>query len=112
MTAADESASDIQTITLSMPYRLGTVNCYLLKTRDGFALVDTGSSNRRTELECELARAGCQLGDLKLIALTHGDFDHTGNAAYLREVRRQDRHASRRYRDGRVWRHVLESIFW
>jgi hydroxyacylglutathione hydrolase len=26
----------------------------------------------------------CQPGDLKLILLTHGDFDHTGNAAYLR----------------------------
>ena len=28
--------------------------------------------------------AGCKLGSLKLIVLTHGDFDHTGNAAYLR----------------------------
>jgi len=29
--------------------------------------------------------AGCQPGNLKLIVLTHGDFDHTGNAAYLRQ---------------------------
>jgi hydroxyacylglutathione hydrolase len=28
--------------------------------------------------------AGCMPGSLKLIVLTHGDFDHTGNAAYLR----------------------------
>ena len=37
----------------------------------------------RDELEGVLARAGCQPGDLELIVITHGDFDHTGNAAYL-----------------------------
>jgi glyoxylase-like metal-dependent hydrolase (beta-lactamase superfamily II) len=75
----------IKSITLTMPYRLGTVNCYLVKTAGGFVLVDTGTSNRRTELESELSRIGCEPGDLTLIVLTHGDFDHTGNVAYLRE---------------------------
>lgn len=32
-----------------------------------------------------LQAAGCQPGDLRLVLLTHGDFDHTGNGAYLRE---------------------------
>jgi hydroxyacylglutathione hydrolase len=68
---------------LSLPYRLGSVNCYLVKTGAGYVLVDTGSSNQRTVLEKELDRAGCQPGNLNLILLTHGDFDHTGNAAYL-----------------------------
>jgi len=76
---------DVKTITLAMPYRLGTVNCYLVDTGGGLILVDTGSSNRRAELESELAAAGCQPGDLRLVVLTHGDFDHTGNAAYLRD---------------------------
>ncbi|RLI67201.1 hypothetical protein DRO91_10540, partial [Candidatus Heimdallarchaeota archaeon] len=31
-------------------------------------------------LERELEKAGCKPGDLKLVVLTHGDFDHTGNA--------------------------------
>ena len=75
---------EIKIITLSLPYRLGTVNCYLVKTVGGFVLIDTGSSNRRSELESELASAGCKSGDLKLIVLTHGDFDHTGNAVYFR----------------------------
>ena len=75
----------VKTITLSMPLRMGTVNCFLVRSAAGFVLVDTGTSNRRTELETQLARAGCQSGDLKLIVLTHGDFDHTGNAAYLRD---------------------------
>ena len=28
--------------------------------------------------------AGCQPGNLKLLVITHGDFDHIGNAAFLR----------------------------
>jgi hydroxyacylglutathione hydrolase len=75
----------ITTIALPLPYRLGTVNCYLVATATGFVLIDTGASNKRTELENELDRAGCQPGNLDLIVLTHGDFDHIGNAAYLRE---------------------------
>jgi glyoxylase-like metal-dependent hydrolase (beta-lactamase superfamily II) len=47
-------------------------------------LIDTGGSNARGLLEGELERAGCRPGGLKLIVLTHGDFDHIGNAAYLR----------------------------
>jgi hydroxyacylglutathione hydrolase len=76
---------NVKTITLSLPFKLGSVNCYLVAATGGFVLIDTGSSNRRAELERELTSAGCQPGDLKLIVLTHGDFDHTGNAAYLRE---------------------------
>ena len=78
-------SQQITTITLALPFGMGTVNCYLVQTGSGFVLIDTGTSNKRGELEEALTRAGCQPGDLKLIILTHGDFDHTGNAAYLRE---------------------------
>jgi glyoxylase-like metal-dependent hydrolase (beta-lactamase superfamily II) len=60
------------------------VNCYVVETGTGFVLIDTGASNRRKDVERELENAGCKPGGLKLIILTHGDFDHTGNAAYLR----------------------------
>ncbi len=76
---------EIKTITLTLPYGLGRVNCYLVKTEAGYILIDTGSSNQRAAIEQELQSAGCRPGDLKLIVLTHGDFDHTGNAAYLRQ---------------------------
>ena len=76
-------APEIKTICLALPLRLGTVNCYLAKTTSGYVLIDTGPSNRRADLEAKLARAGCTPGTLDLILLTHGDFDHTGNAAYL-----------------------------
>jgi hydroxyacylglutathione hydrolase len=61
------------------------VNCYLLKGITGCALVDIGFSNKRDFLEKRLKDSGCLPGDLKLIILTHGDMDHVGNAAYLRE---------------------------
>ena len=79
------SMRKIVTINLSLPYRLGTVNCYLIETDTGYILIDTGCSNKRAELEKELESAGCKPGNLKLIVLTHGDFDHTSNATYLRE---------------------------
>ncbi|NHJ01819.1 MAG: MBL fold metallo-hydrolase [Candidatus Heimdallarchaeota archaeon] len=61
------------------------VNCYLIKTNEDYILVDSGYSNQRINIENALESADVQLGNLKLILLTHGDFDHSGNCAYLRE---------------------------
>jgi glyoxylase-like metal-dependent hydrolase (beta-lactamase superfamily II) len=77
---------EIQTISLLLPFRMGRVNCYLIQTGDGYILIDTGGSNNRKDLVRELESAGCKPGLLKFIVLTHGDFDHTGNAAFLRSV--------------------------
>jgi hydroxyacylglutathione hydrolase len=79
---------EIKTIELTIKLgfiKSSAVNCYLVNTGDGFILIDTGISNKRADLEKELESAGCKPGNLKLIVLTHGDFDHTGNAAYLRK---------------------------
>jgi hydroxyacylglutathione hydrolase len=62
----------------------GGVNCYLITTDGGFVLIDTGYAKHRADVEKELENAGCTPEKLKLILLTHGDFDHSGNAAYLR----------------------------
>ncbi len=70
---------DVKTINLR------GVNCFLLKSGEGFILIDTGLPARRAELERELESAGCRPGDLRLVILTHGDYDHAGNGAYLRE---------------------------
>jgi len=64
---------------------LGFVNCYLVKLKGDFILVDTGFPPLRATLEKKLEEAGCVPGRLKLIVITHGDIDHTGNAAYLRD---------------------------
>lgn len=63
----------------------GGVNCYLVTLDKGFVLIDTGFSKNREDIEKELECAGCKSGTLKLIVLTHGDFDHSGNCAYFRE---------------------------
>lgn len=61
----------------------GRVNCYLIRVEDGFVLIDTGYAKHRGIIDAALAEAGCE--DLKLIVLTHGDFDHVGNCAYLKK---------------------------
>jgi hydroxyacylglutathione hydrolase len=71
---------------LTTPFVLNvSVNCYLVRTGDGFILIDTGRTSKRGAIEKQLESAGCQPGNLTLIVLTHGDFDHSGNAAYLRK---------------------------
>jgi glyoxylase-like metal-dependent hydrolase (beta-lactamase superfamily II) len=75
---------NIRVINQAMPLGMGSVNCYLLQSGENYFLIDSGLSSQRDELEKTLEQAGCKLGDLKLVILTHGDFDHTGNAAYLR----------------------------
>jgi glyoxylase-like metal-dependent hydrolase (beta-lactamase superfamily II) len=77
--------AEVNSINLSLPFKLGSVNCYLIKTHDDYILIDTGGSNKRADLEKELVSAGCKRGHLILIVITHGDFDHIGNAAYLRQ---------------------------
>ncbi len=67
------------------PINVGGVNCFLIKIDTGFVLVDTGVLDNPTRLEEGLQNAGCKPGNLDLIILTHGDFDHSGNAAYIRE---------------------------
>lgn len=77
---------DNKTINLTLPFRMGSVNCYLIQTDAGFVLIDTGGTNSRKQLVCELENASYKPGLLKLIILTHRDFDYTGNAAYLRKA--------------------------
>jgi hydroxyacylglutathione hydrolase len=62
-----------------------SVNCYLIRCGDGYVLIDSALRRQRKTVEQALESAGCQPGNLKLIVLTHGDFDHCGNAAHLRQ---------------------------
>ena len=61
------------------------VNAFLVKVNEGFILIDTGLSLHWEKLDGELVSAGCLPDKLKLIILTHGDFDHTGNCVKLQE---------------------------
>jgi hydroxyacylglutathione hydrolase len=61
-------------------------NCYLLRAEPGFVMVDSGLPNRRADIDHAIDEAGCRPRDLRLIVLTHGDYDHAGNAAHLRAI--------------------------
>jgi hypothetical protein len=49
----------MKTTTLSLPYRLGNVSCFLMETGAGFALIDPEGSQRRADLVGELERTYC-----------------------------------------------------
>ncbi len=70
---------------LTLGSRLIRVNCYAITTEAGIVLVDTGMRKQRAELERRLCGSGCEPGSIRLILVTHGDFDHIGSAAYLRK---------------------------
>ncbi len=62
---------------------LGFVNAFLLHSADGCILIDTGVPRQWPQLENDLVQAGCLPERLKLVIVTHGDFDHAGNCAEL-----------------------------
>jgi hydroxyacylglutathione hydrolase len=74
----------ITPIRLPLPLNFSHVNSYLVRTDNGLFLVDTGLRNSRHQLEVALEHLCGHPGDIRLILLTHGDFDHSGNAVYLR----------------------------
>jgi len=76
----------INTISLPIFLGMGKVNCYLVHTESGDFLIDTGGANARKALLRGLVKAGYTPGSFKFVILTHGDFDHSGNAAYLRKA--------------------------
>ena len=62
-------------------------NCYHIDVEGGCVLIDTSFPDKQEKLDAALADAGCgSAGDLRLIVLTHGDFDHAGNCAHLRRT--------------------------
>lgn len=63
----------------------GDFSCYLVAIKDGFILVDTGTPPTRPALEKGLAESGCVPGKLKLVLLTNGLMDSTGNGGWVRE---------------------------
>ena len=63
---------------------LGFVNAFLLKVKNGYILIDAGLPDHWEKLETELISAGCLPDRLRLVIITHGDWDHAGNARRLR----------------------------
>lgn len=61
------------------------VNVFLIKTADGYILIDSGFSIQRDMLEKALLEEGALPDKIKLVVITHGDLDHIGNCKLLQE---------------------------
>ncbi len=88
MAIAEAVASDIYRIVSPLPFPPHTVNLYVLRHREGFALVDFGLNSREAwgVLERGLEELGIAPGDLTHLLLTHVHPDHIGAAGRLKEA--------------------------
>ena len=85
---AAELAPGLWRLVLPIPgHTLGSVNLYLIRDADGFALVDSGMDipSCRQALEAHLQTIGLPLAGLHTIVATHGHPDHAGLGPVLRQ---------------------------
>ena len=82
-----EVADGILWARVPLPYRLNHVNCWLIRERDGWTLIDTGTANQDARTIWETLLKGVLSGApiVRLIA-THGHTDHVGLAGWLSEI--------------------------
>ena len=65
--------------------RLGFDQCYVVRG-DGVIVIDAGQPGKAADFASELAGAGIDAKDVRLIVLTHGHWDHIGSAMEIREL--------------------------
>jgi glyoxylase-like metal-dependent hydrolase (beta-lactamase superfamily II) len=90
-------------LVFDMPwFFLKSVNAYLIRDHDGYALVDCGMDNEEcwTQLNQQLGALNLPLTAIHTIVATHGHPDHTGMANKLRE-----------HGEKQVWLHRSEEAF-
>ena len=68
-----------------IPFRSGINTCYIVKDR-GAVLIDAATPGQGQSLSKLLAHSGIRTEEIKLIILTHGDFDHCGSAKEIQEL--------------------------
>ena len=75
---------DIVQVRLPLPYKLNSVNCYLLRGADGWTMVDTGlnTAAARAQWHKAMTSLGLQPSDIRQIVLTHLHPDHFGMAGW------------------------------
>ncbi|MBI9106648.1 MAG: MBL fold metallo-hydrolase [Spirochaetales bacterium] len=59
--------------------------CYLIKTRNGYIMADTGFPGKADILWNFLEEREIAPESIKLIIITHGHFDHTGSLSEIKE---------------------------
>ncbi len=65
--------------------KIGPTNCYLLKSPEGYLLIDTSFPSCFQLFLKELKKINVDLSEIKYLLLTHSHDDHAGFAAELKE---------------------------
>ena len=68
-----------------IPFQSGINTCYIIRDRAAI-LFDGGSFNKVGEFPKALSKHNMEADEIKLIVLSHGDFDHVGGAKELKEL--------------------------
>ena len=68
-----------------IPFESGINTCYIIKDR-GVIMIDGGTYNQVGEFSNTLSKHKIKADEIKLIVLTHGDFDHVGGTKELKEL--------------------------
>jgi glyoxylase-like metal-dependent hydrolase (beta-lactamase superfamily II) len=65
---------------------LGTVKVFLIESKNGLILVDTGLPNSEKKIIAYINSIGKSVSDIKYILLTHSHIDHFGSAYALQKM--------------------------
>ena len=68
-----------------IPFQSGINTCYIIKDRAAI-MVDGGTFNKTGTFPLTLSEHGIKPEEIKLIVLTHGDFDHVGGTRDIKEL--------------------------
>ena len=85
---ATEIVPGLWRLPMPIPHHtLGGVCAYLVRDREGYALIDSGMDIPSCEeaLEAHLAALGASVSAIHTIVVTHGHADHAGQAPRLRQ---------------------------
>ena len=77
-------SDDIAQVQIPLPYKLNIVNCYLLRGRHGWTLLDTGlnTAPARAQWATAMKTLDFEPDDIEKIVLTHMHPDHFGLAGW------------------------------
>lgn len=69
-------------------YYVGTYDLavYLIPTRDGNILINTGVNNSTAPIRANIEALGFKFSDIKLLLATHGHWDHVGAMAEIKRL--------------------------
>ncbi|OGO26449.1 MAG: hypothetical protein A2W33_10660 [Chloroflexi bacterium RBG_16_52_11] len=71
------------TCSVVQSLKLSFTQCYLLKCREGYLLIDTSYPNYFPQFQKSTANLGIDVSEIKYLLLTHHHDDHAGFAAEL-----------------------------